>query len=58
MHYKKYVPGPFRWMDRLKRAACQKPVHGGHGQPIFEATLKHDGVLVRVDVIEPNREGV
>jgi CRISPR/Cas system-associated exonuclease Cas4 (RecB family) len=30
---------------------------GGHHQPIFEATLEHDGVLVRIDVLEPDGAG-
>ncbi len=29
----------------------------GHDRPIFEATLEHDGVLVRIDVLEPDGEG-
>ena len=27
-------------------------ISGGHPGPIFEATFEHDGVLVRVDVLE------
>ena len=30
---------------------------GGHDRPIFEATLEHDGVLVRIDVLEPDGSG-
>ena len=30
---------------------------GGHDRPIFEATLEHDGVLVRIDVLEPDSAG-
>lgn len=30
---------------------------GGHDRPIFEATLEHDGVLVRIDVLEPDGAG-
>lgn len=29
----------------------------GHDRPIFEATLEHDGVLVRIDVLEPDGAG-
>lgn len=29
----------------------------GHAEPIFEATFKRDGVLVRVDIIEPIDDG-
>ena len=29
----------------------------GHDRPIFEATLQHDGVLVRIDVLEPDDFG-
>jgi hypothetical protein len=29
----------------------------GHVTPIFEATLEHDGVLVRIDVLEPDGVG-
>ena len=29
----------------------------GHDRPIFEATLEHDGVLVRIDVLEPDGSG-
>ena len=29
----------------------------GHDKPIFEATLEHDGVLVRIDVLEPTGAG-
>ena len=30
---------------------------GGHDTPIFEATLEHDGVLVRIDVLQPDGTG-
>jgi hypothetical protein len=29
----------------------------GHDRPIFEATLEHDGVLVRIDILEPDGAG-
>lgn len=29
----------------------------GHDKPIFEATLEHDGVVVRVDILEPDGGG-
>jgi hypothetical protein len=29
----------------------------GHDKPIFEATLEHDGVLVRIDILEPDGAG-
>lgn len=29
----------------------------GHDQPIFEATLAHDGVIVRIDILEPDGTG-
>ena len=29
----------------------------GHDRPIFEGTLEHDGVLVRIDVLEPDGAG-
>ncbi|MFN7159217.1 MAG: DUF2779 domain-containing protein, partial [Erythrobacter cryptus] len=32
-------------------------IAGGHPGPIFEATFEHDGVLVRVDVLERLPEG-
>ena len=35
-------------------ASTQALLDGGHDQPIFEATLQHDGVLVRIDVLEPD----
>lgn len=35
-------------------ATTQALLDGGHDRPIFEATLQHDGVLVRVDVLEPD----
>ena len=30
---------------------------GNYEAPIFEATLEHDGVLVRIDILEPDGEG-
>ena len=35
-------------------ATTQALLDGGHDRPIFEATLQHDGVLVRIDVLEPD----
>jgi hypothetical protein len=35
-------------------ATTQTLLNDGHDQPIFEATLQHDGVLVRIDVLEPD----
>lgn len=32
----------------------QALLDGGQDRPIFEATLQHDGVLVRIDVLEPD----
>lgn len=32
-------------------------ISGGHPGPIFEATFEHDGVLVRVDVLEKVESG-
>jgi hypothetical protein len=29
-------------------------LQNGHRRPIFEATLEHDGVLVRIDILEPD----
>lgn len=29
----------------------------GHSEPIFEATLAHDGVIVRIDILEPDGAG-
>jgi hypothetical protein len=31
-------------------------LRGGHRGPLFEATFEHDGVLVRVDILEPDGE--
>jgi len=31
-------------------------IRSGHDRPIFEATLEHEGVLVRVDILEPDGE--
>ena len=38
-------------------ATTQSLLDGGHDRPIFEATLQHDGVLVRIDVLEPDGSG-
>jgi hypothetical protein len=38
-------------------ATTRALLDGGHDRPIFEATLEHDGVLVRVDVLEPDGAG-
>ncbi len=38
-------------------ATTQALLDGSHDKPIFEATLQHDGVLVRIDVLEPDGEG-
>lgn len=38
-------------------AATQALLDGDHDRPIFEATLQHDGVLVRIDVLEPDGSG-
>ena len=38
-------------------ATTQALLDGGHDRPIFEATLQHDGVLVRIDVLEPDGVG-
>jgi hypothetical protein len=35
-------------------ATTQTLLDSSHDQPIFEATLQHDGVLVRIDVLEPD----
>lgn len=35
-------------------ATTRTLLDGGHDRPIFEATLQHDGVLVRIDVLEPD----
>lgn len=32
-------------------------IEAGSGAPLFEATFAHDGVLVRVDVMEPDGQG-
>lgn len=32
-------------------------LESGHNQPIFEATLEYDGVLVRIDILEPDGPG-
>ncbi len=34
-------------------ATTRALLDGGYDGPIFEATLEHDGVLVRIDVLEP-----
>lgn len=38
-------------------ATTQELLDGNHHRPIFEATLQHDGVLVRIDVLEPDGDG-
>ncbi|MGZ0071986.1 DUF2779 domain-containing protein [Sphingobium limneticum] len=38
-------------------ATTQALLDSGHDRPIFEATLQHDGVLVRIDVLEPDGSG-
>lgn len=38
-------------------ATTQDLFDGGYDRPIFEATLQHDGVLVRIDVLEPDGAG-
>ncbi len=38
-------------------ATTQALLDSGHDRPIFEATLEHDGVLVRIDVLEPDGFG-
>lgn len=38
-------------------ATTQALLDGEHARPIFEATLEHDGVLVRIDVLEPDEAG-
>lgn len=35
-------------------ATTRALLDGGHDRPIFEATLEYDGVLVRIDVLEPD----
>lgn len=35
-------------------ATTRSLLDNGHDRPIFEATLQHDGVLVRIDVLEPD----
>lgn len=37
-------------------ATTQALLDNGHDKPIFEATLQHDGVLVRIDVLEPDND--
>jgi len=38
-------------------ATTRALLDGGHDKPIFEATLEHEGVLVRIDVLEPDGAG-
>ena len=38
-------------------ATTRALLDAGHDRPIFEATLEHDGVLVRIDVLEPDGAG-
>ncbi len=35
----------------------QELLAGGHDKPIFEATLQHEGVLIRIDILEPDGVG-
>ncbi len=35
-------------------ATTRTLLNSGQDQPIFEATLEYDGVLVRIDILEPN----
>lgn len=37
-------------------AGTRELVESGCRRPIFEATLEHDGVLVRIDILEPDGE--
>jgi hypothetical protein len=39
------------------RPTTRALLDGSHDQPIFEATLEHDGVLVRIDILEPAGSG-
>jgi hypothetical protein len=38
-------------------ATTRALLDNGHDRPIFEATLQYDGVLVRIDVLEPDGAG-
>lgn len=38
-------------------ATTQALLDAGHDEPIFEATLAHDGVIVRIDILEPDGAG-
>jgi len=38
-------------------ARTRELLEGRHDQAIFEATFSHDGVLVRVDIMEPDDQG-
>jgi hypothetical protein len=38
-------------------AMTQALLDNRNDRPIFEATLEHDGILVRIDVLEPNGNG-
>lgn len=42
---------------RAALAMTRDLIAGGHDAPIFEATFEHDGVLVRVDIMEPLGDG-
>jgi len=35
-------------------SATRSLIESGCDRPIFEATLEHDGVLVRIDILEPD----
>jgi uncharacterized protein DUF2779 len=38
-------------------ATTRALLDSGHDRPIFEATLEYDGVLVQIDILEPNGDG-
>jgi hypothetical protein len=38
-------------------ATTRALLDSGHDRPIFEAALEYDGVLVRIDILEPNGDG-
>ena len=50
------VEVPFNRKMSLMVEETQQLIEQGVDAPIFEATLQHDGVLVRVDVLIPDRE--
>ncbi len=47
-----YDPGPEAAVEETRRLLAEQP-----DTPIFEATFKAQGVLVRVDILNPCREG-